>query len=161
MEAIADPAAFLEDLATGKVGAQPDPLFPSAEDEDDDDEDDEDGEDDEAEQAAGTAKMEVDGGSTAKRPATRTWSRLPRPQAVVRCPPINWSQYAVVGESLDKLHADQVANPSEGVPAVFGSGSTYEFKAEFGGERQKKYVGVAAPYTPGKDKIDKKVKAKK
>ncbi|KAI1383188.1 uncharacterized protein F4822DRAFT_419580 [Hypoxylon trugodes] len=82
----------------------------------------------------------------------RPWTRLPKPQNIVRCPPINWSQYAVVGDSLDKLHAEQLARPSQGTPAVLGADGRYEFKA--GAGKQEKLVGIAAPYNPGKDRID-------
>ncbi|KAK4192704.1 hypothetical protein QBC35DRAFT_483095 [Podospora australis] len=93
-----------------------------------------------------------------KKPA---WRKLPKPQTVVRCPPINWSQYAVVGESLDKLHAEQVAAPTPGAPLVLGPGGTYDFKlgqqdAAGSSERSQKLVGIAAPYVPGRDKIDSK-----
>jgi hypothetical protein len=89
----------------------------------------------------------------------KAWRRLPKPQNVVRCPPINWTQYGVVGESLDKLHAEQRAAPTLGKPAMLGPGGTFEFRAgdtvPTGGQ-QRRLVGVAAPYAPGKDKIDKK-----
>ena len=88
------------------------------------------------------------------------WRTLPKPQSVVRCPPINWSQYGVVGESLDKLHAEQQRAPTQGVPATLKPGPqglTYEFKGESSGSgEQKTLVGVAAPYAPGKDKLEKK-----
>ncbi|KAK5987312.1 hypothetical protein PT974_11437 [Cladobotryum mycophilum] len=87
------------------------------------------------------------------------WSSLPKQQDVLRCPPINWSQYGVVGESLDKLHAEQVARPTEGTPAAIGSGGMYEFKG--GDGKQERYGGVAAPFSPLKDKIEKKPRGKK
>ncbi|KAK3949766.1 hypothetical protein QBC32DRAFT_348340 [Pseudoneurospora amorphoporcata] len=59
---------------------------------------------------------------------SKTWRTLPKPQTVVRCPPINWAQYAVVGESLDKLHREQLAAPTLGVPAVVSPGGMYEFR---------------------------------
>ncbi|KAL2143019.1 hypothetical protein VTI28DRAFT_416 [Corynascus sepedonium] len=100
------------------------------------------------------------------------WQKLPRPQNVVRCPPINWAQYGVVGESLDKLHAEQVAAPAPSAPMVLGPGGTYEFKAGGspadqgraiapGGEQPRRLVGVAAPYNPLRDKLDKKGKGGK
>ncbi|CAJ2501777.1 Uu.00g046300.m01.CDS01 [Anthostomella pinea] len=97
--------------------------------------------------------------AAAPRPA---WATLPEPQNVVRCPPINWSQYAVVGESLDRIHNEQLARPPQGVPAVMTPDGKFEFKAGDGGlGRQEKYVGVAAPYAPGKDRLDKKPKGPK
>ncbi|OAA64857.1 hypothetical protein ISF_04267 [Cordyceps fumosorosea ARSEF 2679] len=88
------------------------------------------------------------------------WATLPRPQEVVRCPPINWSQYAVVGESLDKLHAEQVARPTQGGPAAYvpGHAGMYEFRGGHG--RQEAYQGVAVPYNPVKDRVDRKATSK-
>lgn len=93
--------------------------------------------------------------------ATRPWAAQPIPKAqdVVRCPPINWSQYEVVGESLDKLHAEQVTKPTQGTPAAVGAGGVYQFKG--GDGKQEEYPGVAAPYAPLRDKIEKKTKSKK
>ncbi|KKA26732.1 hypothetical protein TD95_000870 [Thielaviopsis punctulata] len=95
-----------------------------------------------------------------------SWTKLPSEQNIVRCPPINWAQYAVVGESLDKLHAEQVKRPNGGVPAFFTQNGTYEFRAGGGagsggpaatatgpGET---YLGVAAPYVPGRDVLPDK-----
>ncbi|KAJ4417763.1 hypothetical protein N0V85_001697 [Neurospora sp. IMI 360204] len=68
---------------------------------------------------------------TTKQPPqdlSKTWRTLPKPQTVVRCPPINWAQYAVVGESLDKLHREQITAPTLGVPAVLSPGGVYEFR---------------------------------
>ncbi|KAK1757668.1 hypothetical protein QBC47DRAFT_451071 [Echria macrotheca] len=104
-----------------------------------------------------------------KKNAKKAWSKLPKPQTIVRCPPINWAQYAVVGESLDKLHAEQVAAPTPGAPMVLGPGGAYDFNAGDGDQQQqgqqgqqgRKLVGVAAPYAPGKDKIEKKTKGKR
>jgi hypothetical protein len=80
------------------------------------------------------------------------WPHLPKPQSVVRTPPINWAQYGIVGESLDKLHADQVARPIEGLPARIGSDGQ---ATPVEGGRRHEGLGVAAPYTPGRDKIEK------
>ncbi|OTA08712.1 hypothetical protein A9Z42_0004370 [Trichoderma parareesei] len=84
---------------------------------------------------------------------------IPKAQDVVRCPPINWSQYAVVGESLDKLHNEQVRRPTQGTPATLGAGGVYQFKG--GDGKQEEYPGVAAPYAPLKDKIERKTKSRK
>jgi hypothetical protein len=105
-------------------------------------------------------------------PAPAPWQTLPKPQSIVRCPPINWAQYGIVGESLDKLHAEQVAAPTPGAPMVLGPGGTYEFKAGGaadqsssaaggGGEQPRRLVGVAAPYNPMRDKVEKKGKGGK
>lgn len=106
---------------------------------------------------------EVAGGKQGNREEREKapWSKLPKPQTVVRCPPINWAQYGVVGESLDKLHAEQIAAPTLGAPVVLGPGGTYEFKAgdaQISSEPGRRIPGIAAPYAPGKDKIEKKAK---
>ncbi|KAH0595371.1 hypothetical protein MHUMG1_07123 [Metarhizium humberi] len=146
-EALDDPESFIKDLAAGKVKPRDDFVFETA----GSDEDDENA----GEESSGSKRSPRPDGESKPR---REWSSLPKPQDVVRCPPINWAQYAVVGDSLDKLHAEQVARPSQGSPAVFGSNGTYDIKNE---GKQEKYSGVAAPYAPGKDRIDRKSKGKK
>lgn len=143
-EALEDPESFMKDLAAGKVKQRDDFVFGAV------DSDDEEMKDDDSDSKRSSRQEE------SSQP--REWSSLPKPQDVVRCPPINWAQYAVVGESLDKLHADQVSRPSQGSPAVFGSNGMYDLKNE---GKQEKYTGVAAPYAPGKDRIDRKSKNKK
>ncbi|GAP86184.1 hypothetical protein SAMD00023353_0303170 [Rosellinia necatrix] len=93
-------------------------------------------------------------------PGTPPWRSIPKPQNIVRCPPINWSQYAIVGESLDKLHKEQVQRPAQGTPAVLTLEGRFEFKGGDGRGvgKQERYLGVAAPYAPGKDRIDAKPK---
>jgi hypothetical protein len=72
----------------------------------------------------------------AKKPPQPTgFPAVPLPQDVVRCPPIEWAKYNIVGESLDKLHRDQQAHPGEA------------------GSSQRDSV-VAAPYNPFLDKLD-------
>ena len=39
---------------------------------------------------------------------------IPGPQDVVRVPPIEWAKYHVVGEALEKLHAEQKKHPASG-----------------------------------------------
>lgn len=142
-EAVGEPEAFIRDLAAGKVNAQG--KGPQHDDDDDDDEDDNDDADE------GLLRLPAE--------TRREWATLPKPQNIVRCPPINWSQYAVVGDSLEKIHADQVARPSQGSPAVFGTNGMYDFKGLEG--KQEKYPGVAAPYNPLQDKLEKKPRGKK
>lgn len=128
-DAIEHPDEFIRDLAQGRIGQG--------------------------------AQPDADAGDDGNDEATRAWVAQPIPKAqdVVRCPPINWSQYAVVGESLDKLHAEQVTRPTQGTPAVVGAGGMYQFKG--GDGKQEEYPGVAAPYAPLKDKIEKKTKSRK
>ncbi|KAJ6445696.1 origin recognition complex subunit [Purpureocillium lavendulum] len=155
-EALADPQAFMRDLAAGKVKSRGDDAryVPggSGGGRGHDEDEDEDSSDDDGDSSDSSAS------GSKSQPKPKEWTSLPQPQNVVRCPPINWSQYAVVGDSLDKLHAEQVSRPTQGMPASIGTGGVYEFK---GDGRQEKYPGVAAPYAPGKDRIDKKPKGKK
>ncbi|KAI4728666.1 hypothetical protein E4T49_03492 [Aureobasidium sp. EXF-10728] len=64
-----------------------------------------------------------------------TFPAVPLPQDVVRCPPIEWAKYNIVGESLDKLHRDQQVRPGDAASS------------------QRDMV-VAAPYNPFLDKLD-------
>lgn len=102
------------------------------------------------------------------KPQQPPWRELPQRQNVVRCPPINWAQYAVVGESLEKLHNEQLTRPDLGTPRVVGPGGVYEFKGDQrqqpGGpppQQAQRLVGVASPYMPGRDRLDKKPKKPK
>ncbi|ATY62224.1 hypothetical protein A9K55_007873 [Cordyceps militaris] len=137
--AVGDPEAFVRDLVAGKVnqpaGAG---MVASAGDDDSDD----------------------DAPTAPANEAPRPWAALPKPQEIVRCPPINWSQYAVVGDSLDKLHAEQVARPTQGTPAAYipGHAGMYEFRG--GDGRQELYQGAAVPYNPVKDRVDRKATSK-
>jgi hypothetical protein len=129
---VADPEAFARALAEGEVGSKPDPLLALSQG----DSGDEDGE----EEGEKKGKME-------------NWGTLPTAQNIVRCPPINWTQYAVVGESLNKLHRDQQRRPTEGTPQVIQADGSLTFGSE--GQRRREDLGVVAPYVPGKDKIDR------
>ncbi|KAI1312543.1 hypothetical protein F5Y03DRAFT_240454 [Xylaria venustula] len=97
---------------------------------------------------------------TTRQPPPPPWPSIPKPQNIVRCPPINWTQYAVVGESLDKLHNDQVQRPAQGTPATLTADGRFDFKGGEGGSigKQVQYRGVAAPYAPSKDTIERKSK---
>lgn len=141
-EAVREPKAFINDLLAGRVNSGPGPSEPIASGG---------GEDSSSDDAANQSSSQQAAG-------VHSWTSLPKPQDIVRCPPINWSQYAVVGESLDKLHADQVARPTQGTPAIVGANGAYEFQ---GDGPQESYQGVATPYNPQKDKIAKKTKGKK
>lgn len=73
------------------------------------------------------------------RSKTSKFDPIPLPQNVVRCPPINWAKYHVVGESLDKIHAERTLRP--------GTGETSQDDA------RAPEVVLAAPYSPFTDKI--------
>ncbi|KAH7035290.1 uncharacterized protein B0I36DRAFT_360683 [Microdochium trichocladiopsis] len=175
--ALADPAAFLADLGSGKVAQEGDNLFIGEGGDSDSssdggsDTDDESGVPSSISEDPGTAAMaprrqrkpKARASRAGKQPtakqSSQPWHNLPKPQNVVRMPAINWAQYAIVGESLDKLHQEQVSAPTQGSPAVMQADGTYEFT--FGSasgpagifNRQEKLLGVAAPYNPGKDKL--------
>jgi hypothetical protein len=84
------------------------------------------------------------------------WPEIPIPQNVVRAPPVNWAKYQVVGDSLEKLHKDQLARPSEDTPQRVGADGVLVSGGE--GYRRPADLGVAAPYQPGRDKIEKGTK---
>ena len=69
------------------------------------------------------------------------FGQFPNPQNIVRCPPINWAKYHIVGESLDKLHEDQRQRPEPGTVR----------RDEYG--RAPEHV-VAAPYRPFVDHLE-------
>lgn len=73
---------------------------------------------------------------------------VPGPQNVVRCPPVNWAKYHILGEPLDKLHEEQKMRPSGGRPGM----SEPEGRGE-------EHV-IAAPYNPWKDKMQNTVKTR-
>ncbi|KAI0486235.1 hypothetical protein F4859DRAFT_469596 [Xylaria cf. heliscus] len=184
--ALAEPGAFVRDLTAGRVRVEGESLFVGGVKDEDDDSDsssDSDSEGDRSshgeeetkhiksdapvqpqphppphlqqpvtEEEKPNIKADPDAGISGPPP----WAQIPKPQNVVRCPPINWSQYAVVGESLDKLHNEQVRRPAQGTPATLTPEGRFEFKG--GDGKQERYIGVAAPYAPGKDRLDGKSK---
>jgi hypothetical protein len=139
--AMKEPEEFARALQAGELKTKGDGLFDFSKEDSDDEEEDE---------GKGEA-MQVDG-QAGTVPKAKPWPKLPKPQNVVRAPPINWNKYAVVGESLDKLHADQQARPSEGMPQRLGPDGSLSYGGD--GLRRADF-GVAAPYSVGKDKIEK------
>jgi hypothetical protein len=144
--AMADPAGFVEDLQAGRVTKAPDPVLGAAKLR---------GDEDEAEDEENSVEE-----SSEDESASKPWHNLPQPQNVVRMPPVNFDKYGVVGEALDKLHAEQLRRPPTGGPVPIGTDGTYSSK---GGTPVpgKEYLGIAAPYNPLKDKVDKKSKKSK
>lgn len=65
-----------------------------------------------------------------------TFLEAPGLQDVVRCPPIEWSKYHIVGDSLDTLHKAQQSRP--------GGGGGYQGRESV----------IAAAYNPFVDKFD-------
>jgi hypothetical protein len=142
--ALKDPKGFTTALTAGEVQTKSDPLFnPSADDEDEDEED----EDEEMEDVNSEPQAETEGGKK------KQWGKFPKPQNIVRCPPINWEKYAIVGDSLDKLHEDQKARPTEGMPQILGRDGQLRYGGD--GTRRPADMGVAAPFQSGRDKIEK------
>lgn len=80
-------------------------------------------------------------------------AKFPEKQNIYRCPPINWSQYAVEGEALDKLHYEQQTRPTLGTPAMLGANGTYEFTGVANADDGRKVDGIAAPFDPFRDKL--------
>ncbi|KAI9764648.1 MAG: hypothetical protein M1840_008145 [Geoglossum simile] len=92
-------------------------------------------------------KMDIDGGDGDKKSHSTNHSKfspIPAPQNVIRCPPINWAKYHVVGESLDKLHEEQRRRPTQGEPQRDSSGR---------GVSRAPVSVVAAPYRPFVDRV--------
>jgi hypothetical protein len=193
--ALANPEAFVADLEAGSVRMQGDPLLSGtrvsgvAADHSESDSSSDEDEDEEEEGELEAESESMDTGAAPPHPRSRKpkptrqkgkqkdaqphpppWQTLPKPQNIVRCPPINWAQYGVVGESLEKLHAEQLAAPTPGAPTVLGPGGTYDPSTGGSGGRDqaggaagseqqpRRLVGVAAPYNPLRDKVEKRGK---
>ncbi|KAL8673184.1 MAG: hypothetical protein Q9168_002376 [Polycauliona sp. 1 TL-2023] len=137
-QAMADPAAFTEALETRQIKMKPTgplhsetsfklPPF-SMRDE---------------QESSGT---ESDTETRKSQPSSKSdFGDIPGSQEVVRCPPINWAKYHVLGEPLDSLHEEQRRRPVDGQRV--GEGQT----------RGEEHV-IAAPYDPFKDKLAPKSK---
>lgn len=96
-------------------------------------------------------------GSRSAPAAPAPWINLPAPQDVVRCPPINWAQYAIPGEPLDRLHSEQMRQPTLGTPARLAADGTYEFTGTPNPDDGKKVEGVSAPFDPLRERVKKKL----
>lgn len=101
-------------------------------------------------------KMDVDGvdgdDDGEPHPNHRSkFSPIPTPQNVIRCPPINWAKYHVVGESLDKLHDEQRRRPTQGEPQRDGGSR---------GTTRAPVSVVAAPYRPFVDRVAEPMKTR-
>lgn len=115
---IAEPEEFIKALGNGEIKVEKPfgtRLFdPNAESDSDSGDEDEDQEED-GTNGGGMSKAKT---KTKKTDSKKPWPVIPAHQNVVQVPSINWAKYGIMGESLDKLHEDQVKNPSEGRPAI-------------------------------------------
>ena len=131
--ALADPEAFVKAVASGKVRTQApqDTLG-----------------------ILGGEQLSKDGGQSDTSSdseeveiaaAGAGFENIPRAQSIVRCPPINWAKYRVVGEALDALHEQQRRQPTSGdVQQPEASTTPHQ---------------VAAPYNPWSDKLSSNSRA--
>lgn len=74
-------------------------------------------------------------------PDKPTFPPVPQPQNVVRCPPVNWAKYHIVGEPLDKMHEEQKRYPGASEPPRAQNGARAPPHR------------VAAPYSPFTDGV--------
>lgn len=118
--AVDEPERFVEELRSQKLQREPDHSDPlKATFEDDSDEQDEE-----------DVEMTTDEGGPPSK-----FKQIPSSQVIVRCPPINWEKYHIVGEALDSMHEQQRRRPTPGQP--------------WSEERD---AIVAAPYSPFRDR---------
>ncbi|KAI9783885.1 MAG: hypothetical protein M1816_001137 [Peltula sp. TS41687] len=136
-QAVADPHSFVDELNAGRLRkSQADlNLAPTGDD----------GANDRRE-SEHPSDADVDDGDhdtssrgTASKAKTFKFDPIPLPQNVVRCPPINWAKYRVVGESLDKIHAERTRRPGTGEATQDGARAPE--------------VLLAAPYSPFAGKV--------
>ncbi|KAL1964810.1 hypothetical protein VTN77DRAFT_6312 [Rasamsonia byssochlamydoides] len=125
--AAADPEKFAQELVAGRLTSE-DPsdlvdLLPPGENNDN-----------------------VDSSQTGERASA--FDKIPKPQNVVRMPPINWAKYHIVGEPLDRMHEEQRQRPSPGEP-----------RRDDLAQRAPEHV-LAAPYRPLTDKLDSPAKGR-
>ncbi len=137
-KAMEDPEAFARGVSEGKVKARGvQGIIPTA------DEQDQTG-DSEEDVATGSHQAPDTGEECEKY---KHFGIIPSAQNVVRMPPVNWAKYHIVGESLDKLHEEQRARPSQGQPL-----RDEDLRPR---ERASESV-IAAPYNPWVDKVGEK-----
>jgi len=74
------------------------------------------------------------------RQESTSFGIIPAPQNIVRCPPVNWAKYHIVGVALDNLHEHQRLRPSSGEP-----------QRDFESPQDSDHV-ITAPYRPWADK---------
>lgn len=67
---------------------------------------------------------------------------FPHQQNIIRMPRINWDKYQVVGDSLDRIHAEQLRRPSE------GHAPNEQISGQRMADARSPQQHVAAPYRP-------------
>ena len=128
-KALADPEAFAKALAGGNVRTQiPQDLLGILGDEQTPNDD---HHSDSSSSMPDTDHAEAETGFN--------FTNIPTAQNVVRCPPINWAKYRVVGEALETLHEQQRLRPPN-----------RELKDS---ETSTAPHMIAAPYSPWRDKL--------
>ncbi|MCJ1370119.1 hypothetical protein MMC20_001331 [Loxospora ochrophaea] len=127
--AVANPESFAKDVVSGKIKSSSDrgPFDLSLKDKDGSD-----GQDEEM--------VDVDDDERRGRDHSQ-FENIPGPQNIVRCPPINWAKYHIVGQALDNLHNEQRLRPTAGEP-----------ERDLEPSRAPEHV-IAAPYRPWEDKL--------
>jgi len=122
-----DPEGFLGEYTAGRLRQETnkaDPLGATFEDNDSDGED--------------VAETERD-------PKASAYPMIPSRQNVIRCPPINWAKYEIIGAPLDRMHEAQRRRPSPGEPVREGGLSQIPVPNEH---------SIHAPYDPFKDRLE-------
>lgn len=75
-----------------------------------------------SEQDANSADTRKDSTHMEAKPDPPKFPAIPQPQNIVRCPPVNWDKYHIVGEPLDKMHEEQKKWPGSAEPPRTKSG---------------------------------------
>ncbi|KAI4236850.1 MAG: hypothetical protein L6R40_006039 [Gallowayella cf. fulva] len=94
----------------------------------------------------GNEEQQASGTQTRDNAVHSAFEDIPAPQSIVRCPPVNWAKYHVLGQPLDDLHEEQRRRP------VDGHGKQNDAPA-----RGEEHV-IAAPYNPFKDRLEPSTK---
>lgn len=139
-----DPARFTEELVAGRLREErmpDDPLhatFPRNvyEEADEDDMD-----------------HEV---SAESRHDTSSYPKIPSKQNVVRCPPVNWNKYHIVGKPLDLMHEEQRKRPSEGQPSsgpILQAGNPFHTPSSAASGPPAPLHHIYKPYDPFSDSV--------
>lgn len=126
--AAADPEGFAVELAAGRLSKKEKGGFVEVSDERDDG---------------------VEGQESTEHGEPSRFGKIPKPQSVVRMPPVNWAKYQILGEPLDKMHEEQLRRPSPGMP-----------RREEPAQRTPEHV-LISPYRPLADNLETPAPAKR